>query len=199
MSLVADERTLYEGLWTTVDAYGIISPGATYLPLFLQMVGDERGHVLDAGTGCGKGAVALAAADFRVTCCDLTASGLAPEARALPFHEACLWHDLKGLTPTGTFDWVYCCDVLEHLPAAFTMLAVEQMLRVSRCGVFLAIALSHEGWGIWAGRASLHQTVQSFVWWRDALTELGTVVEARDLLAYGHLLRGPAAQRSDAR
>jgi hypothetical protein len=28
----------------------------------------------------------------------------------------------------------------------------------------------------------LHQTVQPFTWWRDSLKELGTIVEARDLL-----------------
>lgn len=181
MSLTTTERDLYEGVWTSVEAYGDVAPGEFYLPIFLQIVGAARGHVLDAGCGSGKGALALQAADFRVTQCDLTDAGLCEAARDLPFHEACLWHSLKGLAPAGAFDWVYCCDVMEHLPTAFTMLAVEQMLRVARQGVFLGIATVPDQFGAWVGRA-LHQTVQPFTWWRDALGELGTVTDARDLI-----------------
>jgi hypothetical protein len=81
-------------------------------------------------------------------------------------------------------DWVYCCDVLEHVPPQFTMLAIDQMLRVARLGVFLSIALVPDQFGVWVGEA-LHQTVQPFVWWRDSLREVGEVVDARDLLIHG--------------
>lgn len=181
MSLHAAERALYQGVWTDLETYGDIAPGEFYLPLFLQVAGESRGHVLDAGCGSGKGALGLQRAGFRVSCCDLTDAGLVDEAKALPFSEACLWHSLKWCAPLGSFEWVYCCDVMEHLPTQFTMLAVEQMLRVSRKGVFLGIATVPDQFGVWAGRA-LHQTVQPFTWWKDALGEVGTIVDARDLI-----------------
>jgi SAM-dependent methyltransferase len=182
--IIAAERKTYEEMWG-IDAYATHSPGAQMLPLFLDMAGipDAKrfpGTVLDAGCGAGKGALALAERGFAVTLCDITDARL-PEvaaARTLRFHEQCLWHDLR---PVGTFDYVYCCDVLEHLPPQFTMLAIDQMLRVSRRGVFLSICLVPDSFGIWAGKA-LHQTVQPYIWWRDSLATLGTVVESRDLL-----------------
>jgi SAM-dependent methyltransferase len=186
-TLQTAETDLYAGVWQTLEHYGDVAPGEHYLPIFLDCVkgeqgfGFSRGHVLDAGTGSGKGALALRGAGFRVTLCDLTDTGLVEEARALPFTAACLWQDLRGLTPFGgAFDWTYCCDVLEHVPPQLTMLACEQMLRVSRKGLFLGVSLVPDVNGVWVGRP-LHQTVQSFCWWRDNLKELGTVVDARDL------------------
>lgn len=181
MSLTTDERALYEDVWTSIPHYADISPGEFYLPVFLQCVNQKRGTVLDAGAGSGKGALALAARDYRVTMCDVTDVGLSLEARELKFREACLWHSLKPIAPfTGAFDWVYCTDVMEHLPPQFTMLAIDQMLRVARLGLFLSVSLVPDNFGVWTGK-SLHQTVQSFVWWRDSLNDVGQVEDARDL------------------
>jgi SAM-dependent methyltransferase len=178
--ILTAERELYDGVWSSLESYGDCAPGEFYAPLFLQHVNGRYGHVLDAGCGSGKGALALAKAGLRVTLCDLTDAGLVDEARALPFVTACLWHDLKRATPSGSVDWVFCCDVLEHIPSQFTMLAIDQMLRIARQGVFLGIALVPDSFGAWVGRP-LHQTVQPFQWWRDSLKELGDVVDARDL------------------
>lgn len=181
MSIVSTEKQTYEDMWGSVPTYADHSPGETELPIFLQIVGDQRGHVIDAGAGSGKGAIALQKAGFRVTMCDLTDAGLVPEAKEIPFREVTLWHSLKGITPTGSVDWVYCTDVLEHVPTQFTMLAVEQMLRISRRGVFIGVSCMHDSFGVWAGK-SLHQTVQGYLWWKDSLSELGRVSDARDLL-----------------
>jgi hypothetical protein len=104
---------------------------------------------------------------------------LVDDARDFDFHSACLWHDLSHV---GRFDWVYCTDVLEHIPPQFTMLAIDQMLRVAKEGLFLTVSLVPDSFGVWAGK-SLHQTVQPFQWWKDSLKELGTVTEARDLIS----------------
>jgi len=98
---------------------------------------------------------------------------------------------LRGHT-AGPYDWVYCTDVLEHLPPQFTMLAVDQMLRVATRGVFLTISTQPDQFGVWVGR-SLHQTVQHYVWWRDSLRELGELVDARDLIGTAlFVIRRPA-------
>lgn len=183
------ETDLYANLWAAVDQYGDISPGERYFPIFLDCIGTERGrfggsrgHVLDAGVGGGKGALALHEAGFRVTACDLTDAGLSDAARAVvTFKPACLWHDLRPLVPLWqSFDWVYCTDVLEHLPPQLTMLAIHRLLQVSAKGLFLSVGLDQDTWGSWMG-THLHQTIRPFTWWRDNLQELGDVVNARDL------------------
>lgn len=190
MSLLQQERETYEDLWSSVEDYAKHAPGEQYLPIFLALVGPHRGTVLDAGTGSGKGAVALQAVGFDVRTCDVTDAGLCAAARQLPFTTACLWHDLSSVTRgfghpnRTTADFVYCTDVLEHIPPPFTMLCVEQMLRVCSQGLFLSVSLVPDSFGVWAGKP-LHQSVFSFVQWRESLAELGQVVEARDLLHNG--------------
>jgi 2-polyprenyl-3-methyl-5-hydroxy-6-metoxy-1,4-benzoquinol methylase len=184
------ERDTYADVWTSVESYGDFAPGEQYLPLFLQCLGDGKRSgvtVLDAGTGSGKGAVALAREGFDVRMCDMTDAGLVDAAKGLPFYEACLWHDLSAVARDFGYwnrrraEYVYCTDVLEHVPPQFTMLAIARMLAVCSKGLFLTVSLVPDSFGVWAGK-SLHQSVFSFVWWRDALRELGTVVEARDLI-----------------
>lgn len=189
--LRAAEQELYANMWGSVDDYAKHSPGVAYLPAFLQIIGDKRGSVLDAGCGSGKAGLQLRNLDFDVTLCDLTDEGLVDEARELPFKSACLWHDLHLAAPRTyvlrtpiPFTYVYCCDVMEHIPPQFTMLCVQRMLDVVNEGVFFGISLVPDQFGIWMGRP-LHQTVQGFEWWRDCLAELGNVAEARDLLTAG--------------
>ena len=187
----AAERQTYTDMWA-LDAYATHSPGAAMVPIFLDMIRPlqtERvdqwtaGSVLDAGCGSGKGAIALRDAGFgRVTLCDLTDAGLVDEAKDLPFHDVFLTDNLAPAV--GYHDWVYCCDVMEHVPPTFTMLVVHQMLRVARRGVFLSISLVPDGFGAWVGKP-LHQSVQSFTAWRDQLATIGEVVECRDLLTSG--------------
>jgi 2-polyprenyl-3-methyl-5-hydroxy-6-metoxy-1,4-benzoquinol methylase len=193
MSLVAQERATYETMWLVAD-YAKTSPGGQLVPAFLEMSGAKpRQTVLDAGCGSGKGAIALRDAGFKVTMCDLTPGGLLPDAADLPFYEACLWDDLRtigGYRLGGKFDWVYCCDVLEHIPTPFVMLAVSRLLQVARNGVFLSIALQGDNFGVWVGKP-LHQTVYGFVQWRDLLNTIGHVKECRDMLMNGVYLVEP--------
>jgi SAM-dependent methyltransferase len=178
MSLLETERATYAEMWASVPAYSVHAPGEQYLPIFQQFA-KLGSTVLDAGTGSGKGAVALSAAGYHVVTCDMTDAGLVAEAKALRFESACLWGDLWRL---GPFGWVYCTDVLEHIPPQFTMLAIHQMLKVAREGLFLTVSLVPDSFGVWAGK-SLHQSVFPFTWWKEALAEVGDVIEARDLIS----------------
>lgn len=189
------ETDTYQAAWA-LDAYGDFSPGERYLPLFLDMArppvtrpyvglgGFSRAtRVLDAGTGSGKGALALAAAGFDVIACDLTADGLTEEAKALPFVSACLWSDLRAVVKPPV-EYAYCCDVLEHIPPEFTMLVCQRVIEVAKKGAFFSISLVPDQFGVWVGKP-LHQTVQPFQWWRDRFRELGALVECRDLRSTG--------------
>lgn len=202
MSLIDRQAELYRDLWSNIEDYAKVSPGEDRVAMFQAMTGATSGTVLDAGCGAGKGAVALAAAGFTVTLCDLTDAGLTVEALGVgPFFRTSLWHDLRPLvylahvareTPPQPFEYVYCCDVLEHVPTEYTMLAISRLLEVSRRGLFLSIALVPDQFGVWAGEP-LHQTVQPFTWWRDRLADLGELVESRDCLMSGVYLVRPRA------
>ncbi len=176
MGLVDVERSTYSEMWA-VDAYAKNSPGEQLVPIFLDMAQPSlTDRVLDAGCGQGRGAVALQASGFdAIECCDLVDVRVL-EARGFVFHERCLWRPLHLTT-----DWVYCCDVLEHVPESLTMLAVHQLLQSAERGVFLNISTVPDVHGAWVGRP-LHQTVRPFTWWRDQLAEISHVVEARDFL-----------------
>jgi 2-polyprenyl-3-methyl-5-hydroxy-6-metoxy-1,4-benzoquinol methylase len=172
--IATKEQELYSSVWASIDDYELYSPGETYLPLFLDMIGETRGSILDAGCGSGKGAIALKAAGFDVTMCDMTAEGLVPEAQDIPFTFRVLWHPSKQ-----QYDFAYCCDVLEHIPPQFPMLVVSRLLEAAP-RVFLSVCNVQDSAGVWIGK-TLHQTVQPFTWWRDSFRELATVVECRDL------------------
>lgn len=194
MSLQAVETDAYADLWSSVSSYKRNSPGEQYAATFHALVQDAGATVLDAGCGEGRGLVALAKLGYVVAGLDLTDAGLSAEAATFPFMQETIWNDLHEAvnlfhaSPTHAYgskpDYVYCCDVLEHLPPQFTMLAVDQLVRIAKKGVFLSIFFIQDGYGPWVGR-HLHQTVQPFVWWRDSLRERHAVVEARDCHEFG--------------
>jgi 2-polyprenyl-3-methyl-5-hydroxy-6-metoxy-1,4-benzoquinol methylase len=176
LSFLALDRQKYEDL-AAVPAYADHSPGEQYAPMFLELVGEQRGSVLDAGCCTGKGGLALAKAGFDVTLCDYTDALLIPEAARLGFLGVRTLWTSYGLRQFG---FVYCCDVLEHIPREFTMLTASNLVRKARHGAFFSIALTPDSFGAWVGKP-LHETVESFVWWRDRLKEFGTLEDARDL------------------
>lgn len=177
-----------------LDEYSRYSPGETHVPMFLEMAGIDpakpfKGSVLDAGTGSGKGAVALAEAGFRVTACDRDDYRI-DEAKALTI-------DFRGgvdlrrdLRPLGFHDYVYCCDVMEHLDERDTMLAINNMVAIARRGLFLSISFTQDRFGYRIGEP-LHRTVKGYTWWRDAMQALWCVQESRHLMGTGVFLVTP--------
>ena len=194
-SIQQKEAEVYTELWSSVPNYRKNSPGEQYAKVFHEIVNDPGATVLDAGFGEGRGMVALSALGYHVGGVDITDAGLMPEAKGFPCVIESLWNDLRPalfifhvtnpkVFKADSVDYVYSCDVLEHLPGQYTMLAVDQMLRVAKKGVFLSVFFNQDGFGPWAGRP-LHLTVQSFVWWRDAIREIADVLEARDCHDFG--------------
>lgn len=194
MPVLQHERELYDTVWSGLSRYSVHNPGEGHVALFRRLTDAPAGaSVLDAGCGTGLGGVALQRAGFTVTLCDLTSAGLDPSAGDLPLTQACLWHDLRpalGFQIGGKVDFVYCCDVLEHIPEALTMLVVARVLAVTRRGVFLTISTVPDQFGYWVGEP-LHKTVRPFTWWVDMLGEVGMVTEAIDCLNYGAFLVKP--------
>lgn len=186
MTLTERETETYtEAL--TLPQYGAFSPGEQYADLFASLA-SPGATVLDAGCGTGKGMLALAARGFDVYGVDLTDVGLVPEARRFPVTTGVtLWRPIPQIPRAGAwrrhqtpYDYVYCTDVLEHVPLPFTLLVVERLLQAATHGVFLSISLVPDSFGVWVGH-SLHHSVRRYDEWRQDLRELARVIDARDL------------------
>ena len=177
MNVLEHERGKYEQVWALPD-YAAHSPGEKYADLFMQISGAKSGEtVIDLGCGAGAGGKALAERGLKVGFVDFVRVEGVPS----PFFQQPLWRPLPARNPR--WDYGYCCDVMEHIPPEFSMLAVHNMLE--GCGaVFFSISFTKDYFGRFVGEP-LHMNVQLFTWWRDRLATLGDVVEARDLLGEG--------------
>lgn len=179
--ITEEETAKYTDMWG-VDDYSIVSPGEILADYFIQIVKPQFGaSVLDVGAGGGAGSKALKKRGLSVKGFDLTSAGWKhPDITLLT---GCVWRDLPHGPP---FDYVYCCDMMEHIPTEFTALSISEMLRVGS-KVFLSISFVPEFYGKFI-QQELHLTVKPFIWWRDMMRELGTVLEARDLMGDGVFL-----------
>ena len=163
--------------------YADFSPGEKYADLFASLVSERPRAsvtVLDAGCGTGKGMSALSHLGFMVRGCDLTGSGMSAsiDTDAVDLGVS-LWRPIQ-LWKGERYDYVYCTDVLEHIPPQFTMLVVRNLLDACTRGVFLSISLVPDQFGAWVGRP-LHQSVRRYDEWLVDLRELATVTDSRDL------------------
>ena len=171
MNIAESERIKYEKTWS-IPQYHNFSHGENHADLFMEMTGAKPGEsVIDLGCGTGRGGKALEKKGLVPTYLDL-----ANYNDMDPFIKQPLWE------PIGSryheFDYGLCCDVMEHLPIEYTMLAIRNMLHA--CGsVFFSICFQDEAFGDIVGEP-LHLTVRPFVWWRDHLEMMGTVIDARD-------------------
>lgn len=177
-TLAQRERETYQRVWTEIPGYRTHSPGLTQLDRFLEMSGARQGAaVLDAGCGAGAALAELRQRGYGAFGVDLTDAGL-PESLVPYVTLQPLW------APLPEANYVYCCDVMEHIPTEYVMLTLTRLVEAASVGVFLSIAFRPDAFGTFVGTA-LHQTVKPFVWWRDRLSEVGRVVEARDCLDSG--------------
>lgn len=168
------ERVKYERCWAD-PRYREYSPGEAMLPLFRRMVRRREGKLLDLGCGTRRAGQALHKLGFEVQLADLVPGCLDPGVR-LPFRKLNVW----GQWPTYDYDWVYCCDVMEHLPPEKVDRSLGNIARHTRQAFFSI----HFGPDVF-GDGHLHLTVRPFTWWRDKLAEYGEVTDARDLIGMG--------------
>lgn len=177
--LTNQERERYKTVWKLPE-YSAISPGETSASLFGQVAKPQPGETL-IDFGCGKGAGGQTLQQMYgvdVTYLDIVKVPGVPE----PHIQQSLWEPvpLEG----KKWNYGYCCDVMEHLPREFTMLAARNMLDVCEKVFFLPSFLP-DHYGPKELGEPLHLTVEGFVWWRDRFMELGTLLDGRDLLARG--------------
>jgi len=182
MNILEHETDKYDQVWS-IPQYHEHSHGEGWADLFADVTECKPGEtVIDLGCGTGRGGKELE-----------EKYGLLPTYLDLvnvddlePFIQQPLWKPLPRRNPS----WNYglCCDVMEHLPVEFTMLAAHNMLQACG-GVFFSICFQDEAFQEMVGQP-LHLTVQPFQWWLDRLRAVGTVIEARDLSPNNRLKEG---------
>jgi hypothetical protein len=180
VSIRAIEIAKYREMWA-VDDYRVVAPGEGFLGILLGLGLQPGCKVVDVGCGTGRASVGLERLLMRPTLIDAIPEARDPEAKHLPFVEACLWDDWPSQIEPQ--DVAYCCDVLEHIPEPFTMLVVERCLQAAPIAV-LHIAHDPDVMGKRIGQP-LHLTVRPFTFWRDHLAEIAELQEARDLVGRG--------------
>jgi 2-polyprenyl-3-methyl-5-hydroxy-6-metoxy-1,4-benzoquinol methylase len=180
-SISERERAKYAAIWAMGD-YSDNSPGEQMVEMFMRIARPHPGQkVLDIGAGAGAGSRALATRGLAVQAFDLVDAGW--NNPAIRLKTGNIWRDLPRFPGRYEFDFGYCCDVMEHVPTQFVALSIAEML-ISCERVFLSISFKQDVHGD-AIRDRLHLTIESFTWWRDTLRELGTLLDARDLIGDG--------------
>jgi 2-polyprenyl-3-methyl-5-hydroxy-6-metoxy-1,4-benzoquinol methylase len=182
--VLAPEVEKYEQIWAHPAYRESPSPGLQNVERFLRTMDPAKNHSL-VDIGCGTGAAGLQFEHWglRVNWVDLTDAALDAGVDRTRFCKAAMWQPQWLQMKRSGWDYAFCCDVLEHLPIEFTMLAVERMLQGCRTA-WLQIAFFADGHGAKIGK-QLHLTVQPFEWWRDHIAALGKLIDARDLCGHG--------------
>lgn len=168
--LAAYEKKKYQRMWTEVPGYRCTSPGEALVDHFTREMKPPTGDsIIDLGCGPGRASALLHMRGYSVFQLDITEASRDQEVRnmGLPFIEACLWA-LPDVMPK--FDWVYCTDVLEHLPTEKVDAALDCMRAITGKGAFMQIALFAEGFGRHIGE-TLHLTVETPDWWQKKINQ----------------------------
>jgi len=176
------EKRKYDLLWTKIPGYRDLSPGQDLAPLFLALIKkelEEGQALIDFGCGTGRAAKEFLGHHLHVQLVDISPECLDPEIQLLlriderlQFHEACLW-DLPETIKSSP--WLFCCDVMEHIPENVVDTALKNMaLRMENKG-FFSICMKEEHC---RGQLEfpLHLTVKPLEWWNEQLRRHFTIL-----------------------
>lgn len=171
MTVLEHEREKYRKMWA-FPQYRTYSPGEEGVSWFLEHIVSRPGDdLIDLGCGTGRAGRALADKGFNVTLLDFCFEAV--DVSGLIFINANLW-DLPRELPT--FDWIYCADVLEHIPPEFVGATLQNMARITGQGGYLQIATGPDGCGSLIDE-TLHLTVQPAAWWHTQVSKYWDIVE----------------------
>lgn len=186
MSVLAHEQDKYRRMWAH-PAYRQYSPGEQAVATFLGGLPWKAGDSLvDLGCGTGRAGAALAAAGLRVQLLDFCRDAV--EVAGLTFIEAVLWALPPGLP---RYEWIYCVDVLEHIPPEYVDATLDGMADLTLQGGYLQIACTPDGCGALIGER-LHLTVQPPAWWRAHIARRWTILADQSDAGTARFLVGAA-------
>ncbi len=183
------EKSKYDVIWREFPSYRECSPGEAFAPFFFDGFKQEMraGQTLiDFGCGTARVAKDFITKGLNVTLVDISPYCLDEEVRhmltlfshQIHFIQACLWQLSESLKSAY---WIYCCDVLEHIPSDYVEPVLEAIASKMRFGGYFSICLKEDLAGKKLGHP-LHLTVREKSWWEEKLSKYFTIV-AEDAVA----------------
>jgi SAM-dependent methyltransferase len=157
----------YKFMWEC-PRYRVGAPGTNHVNAFLFSSRRSPGDtVVDLGCGTGRAGKQLAKY-LNVVLFDLVCDAV--EVEGLPFIEGNIW-DLSDLP---VFDWVFCTDVLEHVPPEYIRSTLNGMARITRKGGLLTVSHINSNMADFGldRDEPLHLTVQPAGWWTEKIGKL---------------------------
>ena len=151
---MTDGGELWERLWRRDRDRDFFAYAAPYCRLVSPEMDLFRQHdirtVCDAGCGYGAYALALASNGFDVTALDVSATAVEITGRVLEHYGLELaGRRTASVLDTGyadrAFDAVVCFSVLDHMTAPDAQTALRELVRITRPGGLLLLALDSPG------------------------------------------------------
>jgi len=160
-------------MWT-LPQYRVTSPALKIKEIFKRAFKPQikdGDRLIDFG--CGSGAITpfFLNLGLSVDLIDIANNCLNKEIEALchitatRFVQASLWNLPDELAPS---EWIFCTDVLEHLPESKVALALSEMAKRTLKGGLLQIYLEDEPFGALI-EESLHLSVKPHEFWVDLI------------------------------
>ncbi len=183
------ERAKYDLIWSQYPSYRDCSPGEIFSAFFLRYFEAQiqaGQSLIDFGCGTGRASRPFLEKGLQVVLVDFSSYALDEQignlAALIPdqllFVQACLWKLPKRLSSA---DWIYCCDVLEHIPEKRIDAVLKGMASRMKKGGYLSICLQEDLSGKQLG-FPLHLTVRDRVWWLEKLSRYFSVLKEEPLL-----------------
>ncbi|NGX26488.1 MAG: hypothetical protein K940chlam6_00411 [Chlamydiae bacterium] len=177
------EKSKYDIIWRDHPSYRECSPGEAFATFFFDgFKGEIRAGqtIIDFGCGTARVAKDFLSKGLNITLVDISPYCLDEEIRhlltlfanQLHFQQGCLWQLPESLKSAY---WIYCCDVLEHIPEDFIDVCLEQMAKRTRYGGYFSICLQEDLAGKRLGHP-LHLTVKEKAWWERKIDQHFTIV-----------------------
>ncbi len=171
-TLALAERRKYMRMWERPE-YHRYSPGKAHAPVAIERLDMKAGESL-YDLGCGAGAAipifvhhGLLVRGVDIAMSPALANYALQTSKTLPPHRrpfmtaACLW---ALPMDWATRDWIYCVDVLEHIPPEKVDSVLFHIARLMGKGGYLSIHCHPDGCGALIGE-TLHLTVERPEWW----------------------------------
>jgi len=176
---VINEKAKYDLIWRDCPNIRESSAGEAFAPFFLEGFGSEMraGQTLiDFGCGTARVAKSFLNKGLNVTLVDISPYALDEEIRNMlilfanqvHFVQACLWQLPKELKSAY---WIYCCEVLEHIPEDYLDAVLSQMSERMRFGGYISIHLK--------------ESSRSKEWWEKKLSKFFYLI-GEDLIEDGN-------------
>ena len=160
MNIEEREREKYKKMWA-LSEYRQYSPGLSAAPIFLKYAEwSAEDTLLDVGCGTGRAGLALTYANLEVTLLDFCKEAL--EVVSLPFINMPIWNLLEQ---EKNWDWLFCVDVLEHIPPELVHKTLRAMYLVNNKGGLLQIATFPDSCGRLIND-ELHLSIHPVSWWK---------------------------------